>query len=274
MHSRVLVADSPGGCALLARTEYHPNSRPQMIFPPEPYARTAPRVQFPSAEHSRTAPRVLFSPELYKLFRPRVLFSPEAYSRTAPRVLFSVELYDCFGPAIHFRAEPDWRTTPPPCDRRPAQGQPKLNQPLTPRPPHVHHAALFCDTMSGSINTWDRPLACLKGRARHSVRAVAGVRTRATESHHAAPRRETTEEKARRLLNEELDKLGWAATELARRAKGDARKIRIARRLRAETAVTLKWLAAELHMGTWTHVSNLLAKPPEPVDQTELNLCQ
>lgn len=43
MHSRVLVADSPGGRALLALTEYHPNSRPQMIFPPEPYARTAPR---------------------------------------------------------------------------------------------------------------------------------------------------------------------------------------------------------------------------------------
>jgi hypothetical protein len=25
-----------------------------------------------------------------------------------------------------------------------------------------------------------------------------------------------------------------------------------------ETAVTLKWIAAELHMGTWTHVANRL----------------
>jgi hypothetical protein len=28
-----------------------------------------------------------------------------------------------------------------------------------------------------------------------------------------------------------------------------------ARRLRVETAVTLKWLAAELHMGSWTQVA-------------------
>ena len=105
---------------------------------------------------------------------------------------------------------------------------------------------------------------------------LASVQTRPTESHHAATRSETTEEKARRLLNEELDKLGWTRAELARRPKGDARKIRIARRLRAETAVTLKWIAAQLHMGAWTHVTNLLsrAKQTEPTNQTELNLCQ
>jgi len=85
-----------------------------------------------------------------------------------------------------------------------------------------------------------------------------GAYTRATGSPDAATRRETTEEKARRILNEELDKLGWTAAELAALAKGDARKVRIARRLRVETAVTLKWIAAELHMGTWTHVANRL----------------
>jgi hypothetical protein len=46
--------------------------------------------------------------------------------------------------------------------------------------------------------------------------------------------------------------------EPGRRSKVDARKIWIARRLRVETAVTLKWIAAELHMGTWTHVGNRL----------------
>ena len=61
-----------------------------------------------------------------------------------------------------------------------------------------------------------------------------------------------------RILNEKLDTLGWRAAELAHWAKGDAHKIRIARRLRAETAVTLKWIATELHMGTWTHVANRL----------------
>ena len=58
-------------------------------------------------------------------------------------------------------------------------------------------------------------------------------------------------------LNEELDKLGWTGAELAKRAKGDVRKVRMARRLRAETAVTLKWITNELHMAAC--VSNLLS---------------
>ncbi len=114
---------------------------------------------------------------------------------------------------------------------------------------------------------------CLGGES-FRQELLDGVHTRATESHHAAMRRETTEEKARRILNEELDTLGWTGAELTRRAKGDVRKIRIARRLRMETAVTLKWIAAELHMGMWTHVSNLLAQTPEPINQTKLDLCQ
>ena len=35
-------------------------------------------------------------------------------------------------------------------------------------------------------------------------------------------------------------------------------KVRLARRLREETTMTLKWIAARLQMGVWTHVSNLL----------------
>ena len=100
--------------------------------------------------------------------------------------------------------------------------------------------------------------------------------TRATESHHAQARQQTTEQKARRLLQEELGTLGWGSAELAQRAKSDARKIRIARRLRTETAVTLKWIAAELHMGKWTHVSNLLSQSQHAncQNQIEMNLCQ
>jgi len=91
----------------------------------------------------------------------------------------------------------------------------------------------------------------------------------------AVTRRETTEEKARRILNEELDKLGWTAAELAQRAKGDTRKIRIAQRLRSETAVTLNWIAAELHMGAWSHVANRLQSAKthnNPENQNELAL--
>ncbi len=104
---------------------------------------------------------------------------------------------------------------------------------------------------------------------------LESAHTRATESHHAETRQETTEEKARRILNEELDKLGWPGAELERRPKGDTRKIRIAQRLRAETAVTLKWIAAELNMGTWTHVANRLQNAKGKNDsnnQSELRL--
>jgi putative transposase len=87
---------------------------------------------------------------------------------------------------------------------------------------------------------------------------LENVRARAAESHHAPSRQEAIEERARRILNEELARLERTGAELARRAKGDPRKIRIAQRLRAETAATLKWIAAELHMGTWTHVANRL----------------
>jgi hypothetical protein len=52
--------------------------------------------------------------------------------------------------------------------------------------------------------------------------------------------------------------LGWTEKELSRRAKGDKEKVALARRLRAETTMTLRWIASRLHMGTWTYVSNLL----------------
>jgi hypothetical protein len=50
----------------------------------------------------------------------------------------------------------------------------------------------------------------------------------------------------------------------------------LARRLRQETTMSLKWIAARLQMGTWSYVSNLLNEPPEtqPQAQEVLPLCQ
>ena len=90
---------------------------------------------------------------------------------------------------------------------------------------------------------------------------LANAQSRASESHPSQTRRETTEGKARRTVQEELDKLGWTGADLPTQAKDDRRKIHVAQRLRAETAVTLKWIAAELHMGAWTHVANQLQQP-------------
>jgi hypothetical protein len=54
----------------------------------------------------------------------------------------------------------------------------------------------------------------------------------------------------------------------------DARKIQIAQRLRTETGVTLKRIAAALHRGAWTHISDRLAQVSQPnaSNETELNL--
>ena len=53
--------------------------------------------------------------------------------------------------------------------------------------------------------------------------------------------------------------MGWNRADLRQARKGDKRKVRMAARLRKETSMSLKWIAHHLEMGSWTHVSNLLA---------------
>ena len=48
-------------------------------------------------------------------------------------------------------------------------------------------------------------------------------------------------------------KLDRLETELARRRKGDSERVKIARRLRQVTTMTLKWFAQQLQMGTWMY---------------------
>jgi REP element-mobilizing transposase RayT len=82
----------------------------------------------------------------------------------------------------------------------------------------------------------------------------------AGEHHYAEDRHESDEQKARHILAMELKRLRWTPEELVRRRKTDSGKVRAAMRLREETTMTLKWVAKELHMGAWTHVSNLLSR--------------
>jgi putative transposase len=70
--------------------------------------------------------------------------------------------------------------------------------------------------------------------------------------------RQSGEQIALKRIETELKKLRWTAADLVERAKGDVQKIRIAKRLRQETTMTLSWIAAGLHMGTKTHLSHLL----------------
>ena len=88
---------------------------------------------------------------------------------------------------------------------------------------------------------------------------LAQMAERVGESHYGEERQASGEEKAKRIVAEELKRRRWREATLKKRRKGDVEKVRIAMRLRRETIMTLKWIARCLHMGSWTHVSNCLA---------------
>jgi hypothetical protein len=101
-----------------------------------------------------------------------------------------------------------------------------------------------------------------------------------SKSHYGEQRQETAEQKAEQLLKAELAKLGWKEESLSMVAKSHPVKVQLARRLRKETTMSLKWIAARLQMGTWTYVSNLLhaapstQRPSQGPSQDLLPLCQ
>jgi hypothetical protein len=72
--------------------------------------------------------------------------------------------------------------------------------------------------------------------------------------HHYGEEREQAEA----MVREGLKQLGWKEADLAARRKGDKGKLKVALRLRAETTVSVKWIAERLRMGTWTHLNHLL----------------
>src|SRR5438105_4027923 len=78
------------------------------------------------------------------------------------------------------------------------------------------------------------------------------------ENHYGIERWESAQEKAMRIVHEELTQAGWTEEDLALRPKGDPVKLAAATRLRQETTVTLKWISQRLQMGTWTHLNKRL----------------
>ncbi len=91
-------------------------------------------------------------------------------------------------------------------------------------------------------------------------RKLLAAAHRAGANHYGIDRFQGSQERARRLIAQELKRLGWTARELARRRKGDRHKVNLARRLRAETTMTLAWIAEHLRMGSWSYAANLLTK--------------
>jgi len=64
--------------------------------------------------------------------------------------------------------------------------------------------------------------------------------------------------KAERIVGEELHRLRWQQAKLGWRPKGDCRKLQIAVRRRKETILSVKQIAAWLHLGTPGSASSML----------------
>src|SRR5437016_3069306 len=69
---------------------------------------------------------------------------------------------------------------------------------------------------------------------------------------------ECAQERAEGLIRAGLKRKGWTEKDLQERRKGEQFKVRLADQLRAETTVTLRWMAARLCIGTRGHLPHLL----------------
>ena len=78
------------------------------------------------------------------------------------------------------------------------------------------------------------------------------------EHHYGPERQESAEEKAECIVREALGSAGVKEQALGQLPKAAPAKLAVARRLRAETTVSLKWIATRQRMGTWTYLNNRL----------------
>ena len=70
------------------------------------------------------------------------------------------------------------------------------------------------------------------------------------EHHSGELRRESAVAKAERIVGEELARMGWTEADLAARRKHAPEKLALAARLRRETTLSIKAIAARVHLGT------------------------
>jgi hypothetical protein len=90
---------------------------------------------------------------------------------------------------------------------------------------------------------------CL-GSPEFRARMLEQLEHRAGENANADVRRESAAAKAERIVAEELARLGWKEEELACQRKNAPEKLAIAARLRQETILPIKSIAARVGLGT------------------------
>jgi len=98
------------------------------------------------------------------------------------------------------------------------------------------------------------------GSAQMREQLLEMMSTGMSKNHGGEEKRETDEQKAQRLVLEELRKRRWTEQDLKQRRKTDANKVKLAARLRAETVMTLDWVAQRLQMGCRHTVANCLKR--------------
>ena len=78
------------------------------------------------------------------------------------------------------------------------------------------------------------------------------------ENHSGELHRETAEPRANRILAQELARRDGTEADLAARRRSDPGKLAIAARLRSETTLPVKWIAARVQIGTTKGAKSLL----------------
>ena len=92
--------------------------------------------------------------------------------------------------------------------------------------------------------------------------------------HYGAELSESAEAKAERLISEALRVEGIRQEQLASWRKGHPFKVELAAKLRAETPVSVSWIARRLAMGTRGHLAYLLyLKGQTPAEPQRANQC-
>ncbi len=98
---------------------------------------------------------------------------------------------------------------------------------------------------------------CLGGEA-FRQELLAQMNQALGAGHYGEEQAETVTARAEQIIAEELERRGWQEAELKTHRKGDPVKVALAARLRAETTLTVGWIAERLALGTRGHLNHLL----------------
>ena len=99
------------------------------------------------------------------------------------------------------------------------------------------------------------------GDKRFRKELLAQMAERRGEWHYGEEFQESAEQRAEGIVAAELSRRGWTEQELERRRKGDRFKLGVAKRLRAETTMTLKWIADRLRIRFGPRRRDVLVNP-------------